>query len=83
MSPLPNLFVGNSAGKEKHDGSAEAMQALSEGPGASFSETETQTTVKGRLELGLSVPREEDLLRVQTVNLPKKTSESVILFSTL
>lgn len=69
VSPFPNPF----AGKDKHDASAEAMQALSAGPGARFSETETQTIVKGSLELGLSVLQEEDLLRVQTVNLPKKT----------
>lgn len=50
------------------------MQTLSEGPGASFSKTETQTTVKRSLELGLTVLQKEDLLSVQTVNLPKKTS---------
>jgi len=63
----------------QQDGSAEAMQAPSEGPGDSFSETETQSTVKGSLELGLSVLREEDLLRVQIVNLQKKTSVSFFL----
>lgn len=39
-------------------------------------ETETQTTVKGSLGPGLGVLWEEDLLRVQTVNLPRETSQS-------
>lgn len=53
--PFPSLFVGNFARKEKHDGSPQAMQTLSEEPGPSFSKTETQTTVKRSLELGLTV----------------------------
>lgn len=71
---------GNITGKEKHNGSAEAVQVQSEGPGASFSETETQTTVKQSLELD-PVLQEEGLLRVQTVNHPKKIRQ--LLFSTL
>lgn len=77
--PLPNPFVGNFAGKQQHDGSPQAMGPLSEGPGASFSKTETQTTVKSSLELGLTVLQKEDLLSMQTVNLPKKTSVSLLL----
>lgn len=37
VSSFPNSFVGNFPGKEKQDGSAEAMPALPERPGASFS----------------------------------------------
>lgn len=68
--PFPNLFVGNFAGKKQHHGSPQAMQTLYEGPGASFSKTETQTAVKRSTELGLTVLQKEDLLSVQTVNLP-------------
>lgn len=70
---------GNITGKEKHNGPAEAVQVQSKGPGANFSETETQTTVKKSLELD-PVLQEEGLLRVQTVNHLKKISQ--LLFST-
>lgn len=77
--PFPNPFVESFAGTKQDDGSPQAMQTLSEGPGASFSKTETQTTVKRSLELGLAVLQKEDLLRVQTVNFPKKTPVSLLL----
>lgn len=41
--------------KEKHNSSAEVIQTLSEGPEASFSETETQIAFKGRLKIQSSV----------------------------
>lgn len=77
LSPIP--FVGSFAGK-KHDGSAEAMQALSQGPGASSSETETRTSDRGRLELGASVLLQEGLLKVRTDS--SKENSGQLLFST-
>lgn len=68
--PFLNLFVGNFARKKQHNGSLQAMQTLSEGPGASFLKTETQTTFKRSTELGLTVLQKEDRSSVETVNLP-------------
>lgn len=79
LFPFSNPFVGIFAGKKQQDGSPQAMQTLSEGLGASFSKTRTQTTVQRSLELGLVILQKEDLLSVQTVNLPKKTSVMLLL----
>lgn len=74
-SPFSIPSVRSFAGKE-HDGSAEALQTLAEGPGASSSQTEAQATARGSLELGVSVLLEEGLLKVQT------ESSIQLLFST-
>lgn len=69
--PFPKLFHLLETLQERS--SPQAMQTLSEGPGASFSKTENQTTVKSSPELGLNALQKENLLRVQTVNLTKET----------